>query len=300
MLETELCGIRLKNPTIVASGILGSYKASLIDIAKHGAGAATIKSISREPREGHNNPIIITYDSSMLNAVGYPSPGIEQAKQEFSDLDEVGIPVIASIVGKTASDIAFLASQLSGFAAIEVSLSCPHTPGFGLLAGQGTPESTYEITKAVKKSTKLPVFIKLSPNIPNIAEVAHAAEKAGANGITAVNTLGPGMVINLETKKPVLDFKVGGMSGPAIKPIAVRCVYDIYKAVKIPIIGTGGITYGKDAIEMIMAGASAIGIGSAVYYRGKDVFTKTCNEMQEWMKQNNYSSIKEISGIAHE
>jgi dihydroorotate dehydrogenase (NAD+) catalytic subunit len=138
------------------------------------------------------------------------------------------------------------------FAAIELPLSCPHTPGFGLLAGQGTPESTKKIVSAIRKITKLPIFVKLSPNIPGIGDLAKAAEDAGASAITAVNTLGPGMIINIEARKPVLSYKVGGVSGNALRPIATRCVYDIYESVKIPIIGVGGISTGRHALEMMI------------------------------------------------
>ena len=158
------------------------------------------------------------------------------------------------------------------FSAIELPLSCPHTPGYGLLAGQGTPLSTNLIVSAVRKVTKLPIFVKLSPNIPGIGDIAKAAEDAGANAITAINTLGPGMIINIEARKPVLSFKVGGVSGNALRPIATRCVYDIYESVKIPIIGVGGISTGRHAIEMIMAGATAVGIGTGIYSRGIDIF----------------------------
>ncbi|HHT9127456.1 MAG TPA: DUF561 domain-containing protein, partial [Candidatus Wujingus californicus] len=188
----------------------------------------------------------------------------------------------------------------SKFSAIEIPLSCPHTPGFGLLAGQGTPQATFDITSAVRKVTKLPLFVKISPNIPEICTVAKAAEDAGADAITAVNSMGPGMAINIEAQKPVLSFKVGGVTGDALRPIAIRCVYDIYKAVKIPIIGVGGISTGRHAIEMIMAGASAIGIGTGVYYRGIDVFKKVCEEMTQWMQENGFYSINSIVGVAHD
>lgn len=185
------------------------------------------------------------------------------------------------------------------FKAIEVPLSCPHTPGFGTLAGHSTPEATFEITKAIKQVTDKPIIIKVSPNIPNICAVAKAAEEAGASAINAINTVGPGMVINTEMCEPVLDFMVGGLSGPGIKPIAVRCVYDIYKAVNIPIIGTGGVTTGNDAIEMIMAGATAVGVGSAIYYREIDVFKKINSEIKEFMVKNNYKDVKEFVGKVH-
>lgn len=313
-LSVDLCGIKLSNPTILPSGILGTTKALLKRVAENGAGAVTIKSVSVEAREGHKNPTVIPLfipksESKggkggllgMMNAVGYSNPGVEDAVKEFINLHEVGIPVIASVVGTEAKDFARVAERLSDsdFTAIEIPLSCPHTPGFGLLAGHGTPEATFKIVSAVRKVTTLPIFAKLSPNVIEIGRIAKAAEDAGANAITAVNTMGPGMIINIEAKRPVLDFKVGGISGAALRPVAVRCVYDIYEAVKIPIIGVGGISTGRHAIEMIMAGASAVGIGTAIYHRGINVFKNVCDEMVEWMTDNRYGSVNDLKGIAH-
>lgn len=302
-ISTNLCGIRLENPTILASGILGVTKASLKNVAKSGAGAVTIKSISRDPREGHHNPIFIGYESGFLNAVGYSNPGLEEAKKEFINLKEIGVPVIGSIIGTKAKDFAYMANNFyQGFSMIEIPLSCPHTPGYGVLAGQSTPKATFDITRAVRKNINVPLIVKVSPSAPDLCSIAKAALRAGADALNVGNTQGPGMVINIESGKPILDFKVGGLSGPGIRPIAVRCVYDIYEATKgkIPIIGTGGITYGRDAIEMFMAGASAVGIGTAVYYRGLDVFKKVCFEIEEFMKKNSYNSIKDMIGIAHD
>ncbi len=300
-LEVEISGLKLNNPTILASGLLGVSRKMIERVIDNGAGAVTIKSVSFDSREGHKNPTVIALENGLMNAVGYSNPGAEEARNEFSNLKNMKAPVIASVIGQEKEDFVKVVKTLEscGFSIIEVPLSCPHTPGFGTLAGQDNPEKTGEITRAVCSVTKLPVFVKLSPNTKNIGEAARAAERAGASGITAVNTMGPGMVINIEAKKPVLDFKVGGVSGPALKPVAVRCVYDIYESVKIPIIGTGGITNGKDAIEMIMAGASCIGIGSAVHYRGIDVFRKICREMEEWMKGNGYENVEEMVGAAH-
>ncbi len=301
-LSIQLCNLTLRNPTILASGILGTTKALLKRVAGNGAGAVTIKSVSREPREGHKNPTVITFEGGMLNAVGYSNPGVDAAAREFSCLQEVNAPVIASVIGTQKEDFARVVEGLSGakFSAIEIPLSCPHTPGFGLLAGQGTPEATFAITSEVRKVTQLPIFVKLSPNIPEICTIAKAAEDAGANAITAVNSMGPGMIINVEAKKPVLDFKVGGVTGDALRPIAVRCVFDLYKAVKIPIIGVGGISTGRHAIEMMMAGASAVGIGTGVYYRGIEVFKKVCEEMAQWMEENGFDKVNKIIGVAHD
>ncbi len=290
------------NPVISASGILGTTKALLRRVAENGAGAVTIKSISIQPREGHKNPTVITFEAGMLNAVGYSNPGVEKAAKEFENLQDVGVPVIASVIGTEKEDFIKVVEGLSAreFSAVEIPLSCPHTPGFGLLAGQGTPQATSDITSAVRKITKLPLFIKLSPNIPEICTIAKAAEDAGANAITAVNSMGPGMIINIEARRPILSFQVGGVTGDALRPIAIRCVYDLYKAVKIPIIGVGGISTGRHAIEMLMAGASAVGIGTAVYYRGIGVFKKVCEEMSLWMQENGFDTIHEIVGAAHD
>jgi dihydroorotate dehydrogenase (NAD+) catalytic subunit len=301
-LNVELAGLKLKNPTILASGILGISKKMMLSVAKAGAGAVTTKSITIKPREGHKNPVLIqTTNETFLNAVGYSNPGLEAAKEEFKDLNDFPVPVIGSLVGSDAEEFAYLTENIKevGFKAIEIVLSCPHTPGFGLLAGQGTPEATEEITSAVREKTKLPLFVKVSSNIMCLGDVVKAAERAGADGITSINTLGPGMAIDVETTKPILDFKVGGMSGPAIRPIAVRCVYDIYESVKIPIIGVGGIITGKDAVEMMMAGATVVGIGTGIYYRELDIFKKVCDETNEFMKSHGYSRLKEIVGVAH-
>ena len=301
-LSVNLCSIPLANPTILASGILGTTKAFLKRVTENGAGAVTIKSISTEPREGHKNPTVITFEAGMLNAVGYSNPGVGAAAREFSNLQDINAPVIASVIGMQKGDFVRVVEGLSGsqFSAIEIPLSCPHTPGFGLLAGQGTPEATFAITAEVRKVTRLPIFVKLSPNIPEICTIAKAAEDAGANAITAVNSMGPGMIINIEAQRPVLSFKVGGVTGDALRPIAVRCVYDLYKAIKIPIIGVGGISTGRHAIEMMMAGASAVGIGTGVYYRGIDVFKKICDEMTQWMEENGIDNVNKIVGVAHD
>lgn len=300
-LSVNLAGLRLSNPTILASGILGTCTALLRRCAENGAGAVTIKSISTEPRDGHSSPTVLAFDAGLINAVGYSNPGAKAAAEQFADIGTVGAPVIASVIGTTPDDFVRVIETLAPvpFAAVELPLSCPHTPGYGLLAGQGTPEATAAITAAVKKATKLPVFVKVSPSISQLGDVCKAAADAGADAISAVNSMGPGMIISTEARRPVLAFGVGGVTGPALRPIALRCVYDIYKAVKVPIIGIGGISTGRHAIEMIMAGATAVGIGSGVYYEGVGIFKKVCDEMREWMSQNGVKSVAEIVGAVH-
>ena len=298
MLDVNLCGVKLRNPTILASGILGVTKESVDRIGKSGAGAVTLKSLCHEERKGNPNPTMFGYDNVFLNAVGLPGQGIDNAIKDFGRLNNLSVPVIGSIYGYKIGQFGQVAKKMASLkpALIEVDISCPHMD-------YGKPyyadaELTAKVTKEVKKNAKMPVSIKLSPNVYDIKEIAHAAEEAGADAITAINTA-TGMAIDIDAKKPILANKIGGISGPALKPIAVRCVYEIFEEVKIPIIGTGGVTYGKDAIEMIMAGATAVGIGTAVYYRGIDVFRKVCNEMEEWMRKNKVKNLDEMRGIAH-
>jgi len=300
MLQTNLCKIRLKNPTILASGILGVTKESVDRIGKSGAGAVTLKSLCHEERLGNSNPTMFGYDDVFLNAVGLPGQGIESAMKDFGRLDNLSVPVIGSIYGYKIEQFGEVAKKMASLkpAMIEVDISCPHLDyGKPYHADQAL---TAKVTSIVKKNSgKIPVSIKLSPNVHDIKEIAHAAEKAGADAITAINTA-TGMVIDIDARKPILANRSGGVSGPALKPIAVRCVYEIYETVKIPIIGTGGVTYGKDAIEMVMAGATGIGIGTGIFYRGIDVFKKVCGEMEQWMKKNKVKNLDEIRGCAHE
>ena len=299
MLQTKLCNLKLKNPTILASGILGVTKESIDRIGKAGAGAVTLKSLCHEERAGNSNPTMFSYDGIFLNAVGLPGQGIDSAIKDFGRLDNLSVPVIGSIYGYRIEQFGEVAKKMASLkpSMIEVDISCPHLD-YGK-PYYADPQLTAEVTRIVKKNSgKIPVSIKLSPNVYDIREIAHAAEKAGADAITAINTA-TGMAIDVDARKPILANKIGGVSGPALKPIAVRCVYEVYETVKIPIIGTGGVTYGKDAIEMIMAGATAVGIGTGIYYRGIGIFKKVCNEMETWIKKNKIKSLNEIRGCAH-
>jgi len=299
-LSTYIAGVKLKNPTILSSGIFGTSSELIKRAFENNAGAATIKSIGPVPRDGNNNPNVIDFGHGLLNAVGLPSPGYKNMDMEFDELSKIKEPVIWSIYGSKIEDFVNITKYIIRYKPriIELNISCPNKEK-GMLFSQDR-NCAADVTKAVKNAANDIIIIpKLSPNVTNIAEIAYACEKAGADAINAINTV-QAMVINIDAKKPVLHYKKGGISGPAIKPVAVRCVYDIYENVKIPIIGTGGITNGRDAIEMIQAGASAVGIGSAVYYHGIGVFGSIVNEIKEWMQENNYNSIKELIGIAHE
>ncbi|MFH1545047.1 MAG: dihydroorotate dehydrogenase [archaeon] len=303
MLETELIGRRLKNPTILASGILGMSSSSLINVINNGAGAVTTKSFSLKERKGHKNPILCEFDGGFINAVGLSNPGIEEMKKEINEFKKkCNAPLIASVFAERMNEFGEIVEKTSELKPdfIELNISCPNVD-----EEMGKPfacnkESAMQVTEIARERTKIPLIVKLSPNVDDITVIAKAAEEAGANAINAINTLGPGMVIDVKTGKPILANKFGGVSGKAVKPITVASVYKIYEKVNIPIIGTGGVAKGEDAVELLMAGASAVGIGTGVYYRGIDVFKKVCEEMKKFMKENGYRNIKELVGKAHE
>jgi dihydroorotate dehydrogenase (NAD+) catalytic subunit len=299
-LKVELAKLNLPNPTILASGILDETAGSFLNVARAGAGAIVTKSIGSEPRNGYANPTLIELDEGYINAMGLPNPGIEAFFEEMSEARSCPVPIIGSIFASSAKEFGFLASKMQsyGAAAIELNLSCPHAKGYGMELGVD-PEVVAEIVKEVKSSCSIPVFAKLTPNTHRLLEVAQAVEAAGGDGIVAINTL-KAMAISAELRRPILSNKGGGLSGPAIKPIGLRCVYDIRSTVKIPIIGVGGIEDWRDAVEYIMAGATAVQIGSAVGRKGLQVFEHICSGMEAFMEQEGFGSVSQMVGVAHE
>jgi len=228
--------------------------------------------------------------------MGLPNPGIENYEEEIKIAKRGGVPIIGSIFGSNAEEFSYLAKKMESYGAdaVELNLSCPHARGYGMEVGTDL-ELVEEIINAVKGEVKIPVWAKLTPNTSNMVEIAKAAEKADA--LVLINTL-RAMAIDIDAKRPVLKNVFGGLSGKAIKPIGVRAVYEVYREVEKPIIGVGGIENGRDSIEYIMAGASAVEIGTGVYTRGIGVFKDIAREMEEWMKENGYSNISELVGIA--
>ncbi len=302
-LSTNICGIHLRNPTILASGILGLTTELMVRAGRMGAGAITSKSCSLDPRPGHANPVVLDWGPGLINTVGLSNPGAASMADELRrakrDLDPAGIPLIASIFGGTVAAFGELAKRIGEAEPdlIELNISCPNLEDeFGHMFS-ADPKAAGSVTRQVKRATDIPVIVKLSPNVPGIERVAQAVEAEGADAISAINTVGPGMIIDVETGMPVLSQGRGGLSGPAIRPLAVRCVYDICKSVRIPVIGTGGMSSGLDAVEMIMAGASAVAIGSAVYSRGIEVFRLVCDEMRDFMISHGYQSIDDFRGL---
>jgi dihydroorotate dehydrogenase (NAD+) catalytic subunit len=297
-LSTTITGLKLKNPTMLASGILGETGESLLTIAKAGAGALVTKSVGPEQREGHKNPTFIETEHGILNAMGLPNPGIDDFRDEVNVALESKIPVIGSIFGKDAEEFAELATKMEvyGVHAVELNLSCPHVKALGAELGHD-PKIVTDITKAVKGAVNIPVFVKLSPNVKSIAELARAVEEAKGDAVVVINTV-KAMAINADLAMPVLSNTIGGLSGPAIKPVGLRCVYEIRTQTDLPIIGVGGIINGTDAVEYIMAGATCVQIGSGIYYKGKGIFEDVCREMQNFMDNHRYNTVKEMVGIA--
>jgi len=304
-LTTTFCGISFPNPLVLASGILGTEAALMIRVARCGAGGITGKSCGPVPRHGHPNPTVLDWGPGLINAVGLANPGVDEKISILEDtkreLKKLGVPLIASIFADTVEGFAHVAARIGAAHPdlIEVNMSCPN-----VAAEFGRPfaldaEAAAAVTRAVKAATTIPISVKLSPNTAELVSIARAVVAAGADALTAINTLGPGMVIDLESGCPVLANRVGGVSGPAIRPIAVRCVYELARAVDVPIIGTGGVSNGRDALEMIMAGATLVGVGSAVYWRGPTVFAEITHEMVEWMTAHGVRRLAEIRGRAH-
>ena len=298
-LRTEIAGLRLRNPTLLASGFLDETGGSLLRAFRAGAGAVVTKSIGPEPREGYDNPTVVELDAGLLNAVGLPNPGVEAFLSELKEALAGKAVVIASVYGKDAAEYAKVAARMAegGAAAIEMNLSCPHAKGLGTEIAQ-SEEAVRDFTRAVKDAVAVPVFPKLSPNVADIASFALAAEKGGADAIVAINTV-KAMAIAPELRLPILANRFGGLSGPAIRPIGVRAVYDIYEKVDVPVIGVGGVDSGHAALEYVMAGASAVQIGTALVGQGLGVFERVTKEMSSLLEDIGFRSVAEAVGVAH-
>ncbi|MBT8171632.1 dihydroorotate dehydrogenase [Candidatus Bathyarchaeota archaeon] len=298
-LVTEIAGLNLDNPTILAAGILGYTGISMKTVIEAGAGAVVTKTMGLKPRVGYLNPSVVQTDCGLLNAMGLPNPGISHFKQEMNLLKETKAPIIVSIFGSTTDEfikVAKIAEEIRADA-IELNVSCPHVKKAGAAIGCD-PLLLKEIVKKIKKNVNISVIVKLTPNVTNIGEIAKVAEEAGADALTAINTV-KGMAIEIETCRPILANKFGGLSGPAIKPIALRCIYDIYRSVKIPIIGCGGIAKWQDAVEFLLAGASAIQIGTAIAFSGLDVFGSIVKGIDLYLERKGYETVKDLVGLSH-
>jgi len=288
MLEIEIAKIKMKNPLMLASGILDLTRESMESFSH--AGAIVTKSVGREERKGYKNPSIYELPYGLLNAIGLANPGIDEYIKE---IDAIKVDVlIGSIFGENGEEFGYVARKMAPYVkAIEMNMSCPHAKKLG---AEYPTDEIKEAVEEVKKSGK-PTFVKLG--MENLMERASQAVDAKSDAIVAINTV-RAMASDIDARMPVLANKIGGYSGMAIKPIGVRCVYELASEYDLPIIGVGGITNAEDAIEYMMAGATAVQIGTGIYYEGKEIFQKILRDMQKWLDENGYNSIKDIIGIA--
>ena len=299
-LKVNIGGIEMNNPVMTASGTFGfgMEYSQFIDINQ--LGAIVVKGVTLKPKEGNPTPRIVETPAGMLNSIGLQNPGVDYVIDNYvSYFKGLDTKVIVNISGDSTLDYALVAKKLTdagGISGIEVNISCPNVKRGGMAFG-ASAKSAFEVTEAVKDATDLPVIVKLSPNVTDIAEIAKAVEAAGADAVSLINTL-TGMAIDINAKKPVLGNVVGGLSGPTVKPVAVYAVWRVYKAVDIPIIGMGGISSAEDALEFILAGARAVAIGTANFVNPKTAI-EVIEGIERYLKSHEISDINELVGKAH-
>ncbi|WP_347985105.1 dihydroorotate dehydrogenase [Methanonatronarchaeum sp. AMET-Sl] len=293
-LSVKVGEVGFNNPCLLAAGVLGTTASSLNRVVRSGAGGVVTKSISLESRSGNKGPVISKTSCGWINSMGLPNPGVDDFKDELTQF-EGDVPLVCSVFGETPSDFKEISKEITDYVdVIEMNLSCPNVEG-GIISNN--PEQVYRYTNEVVSSVDTPVWVKLSPNVSNIGEIALEAEEGGADAVVAINTL-KGMVIDIDTQIPVLGNRVGGVSGNAIHPIAVRMVYEITKKIDIPVIGVGGINNPKTAIEMILSGAQAIQIGSAVT-NNINIFKEINQGIKKYMQKKDYQKINQFRANAH-
>ncbi len=299
-LSVDVAGLQMDNPTLLASGILGYTAESMGTVIQGGAGAVVSKSIGPKPRTGYANPTVAQVGCGLVNAMGLPNPGIDEFVKEIQQAKKVlTVPFIVSVFGYSGEEYAMIAkkAQIAGADALELNVSCPHVKETGSEIGQNT-EILSSVVRKVKAVLAVPVFVKLSPNVTDIVSIGEAVAKAGADALTATNTV-RAIAIDSETTRPILGNVVGGLSGPAMKPIALRCVYDLYEHVKIPIIGCGGIMDWQDAVEYLLAGATAVEVGTAISTKGPNVFKEITRGIQKYMRRKGHRRVEDIVGLSH-
>jgi dihydroorotate dehydrogenase (NAD+) catalytic subunit len=292
-LSVNAGGLELRSPVMLAAGILGTTGASMRRAAQAGAGCVVTKSLGSQPREGHSGPTIVEVECGLLNAMGLPNPSYKVFQEEIDFAKTGGVPVVASIFGSSAEEFARIARGLRADA-FELNLSCPHAEKYGSELGR-YPELVEAVTGAVKASVDVPVWVKLTPNTADIVELGLAAQRGGADAVVAINTL-KAMAIDIETGYPILGNKFGGLSGQAIKPVAVRCVFELSSRLETPVIGVGGVSGWVDAVEMIMAGACAVQVGTALY-RGYEVFKDITDGLFDYLERKGMT-IEALRGVA--
>jgi dihydroorotate dehydrogenase (NAD+) catalytic subunit len=303
-LAVKLAGIPLQGPLVLASGVLGVSASSMAFAVRYGANAVTTKSCSLLPRAGHPPPIVAPFAHGLLNAVGLSNPGAEAMAREIEDFKArcPGIPIFASVFGADPGAFAEAARVVAGSAPalIEVNISCPNVASEFGEPFSARPEAAAAVTRAVRDAVPhLPISVKLSLHCPSLAAMARACEAAGADALTAINTVGPGMILDPRMRRPILSNRTGGLSGGAILPLAVRAVWDLHESVGLPILGTGGVEDAEGALQLIEAGATAVGIGTAVWTKGAGVFREIEVGLGAFLDEQGVGALCLLRGVAH-
>ncbi len=301
-LAVNIAGLSLQNPVMTASGTAGFGEEYALFTDVTALGALVVKTVTIHPRDGNPPPRIAETPAGIVNAVGLQNPGIAHFISEvIPRLRHYGIPVVVSIAGDTIEEYAYLAEELANkggeaVTALEVNISCPNVKKGGLAFGCD-PDSAARVVSAVKANINLPVIVKLTPNVTDITQIAVAAEAAGADALSLINTLS-GMVIDIHAQKPLLGNQVGGLSGPAVRPVAVRAVWQVYRHTKLPLIGMGGIQTAADAVEFLLAGASAVAVGTGSFV-DPQAAKKVVSGIHAYLLKNKIADVKNITGAAH-
>jgi len=299
-LAVEIGTIRMSNPAMLASGVMDETGEALVRMMEAGAGAVVTKSIGVAAHDGHPNPCLVELPHGYVNAMGLPNPGMDRFAEELRTIMPAPAPVIASVYAADEEGFVAVAAAMedAGAAGVEMNLSCPHAAGFGMELGTD-PARVRSMVEAVASSVSVPVMAKLTPNTADITAIGRAVEDGGGDAVVAINTL-RAMCISPEFARPVLSNRYGGLSGPAVRPVGVRAVYDLRRELSIPIVGVGGIETWRDAAEYIMAGASCFQVGSAVGRRGPEVFREITGGLQAFMESHGYAGMKDMEAAAHD
>lgn len=295
---TRVGTLGLRNPLLLASGFLDESASSMLRVWKAGAGGVVTKSIGLKPRIGHPNPTLVAVPGGFVNAMGLPNPGIDAFEHDVATVVQGGATCIGSIFGASEEEFAELAQRMdkAGAHAIELNVSCPHAKGVGTDIGCNPP-LLRSVTAAARAATKKPLWVKLSPNVVNVVDLARVAVDAGADALVCVNTL-KALAIDVEARVPILGNKVGGFSGAALKPVAVRAVWDVAQQLEVPVVGVGGIMNARDVVEFLMAGASAVQLGSILIDKDVMAFDEIGQDLQQWMEEHNVRRVSDLVGVA--
>lgn len=296
-LAVNLAGIKMKNPVMTASGTCGYGREYRDFYDVNELGAIVVKGLTREPRPGNPVPRIAETPAGILNAIGLQNPGLDVfLREEIPYLRELSLPVIVNIAGNEVEDYRALAAALDGtggIAALEVNISCPNVKKGGMAFGTD-PDAAHAVVRAIRQETGLPVIVKLSPNVTDITAIARGVEAAGADAVSLINTL-VGMAVDIRTRRPVIANIVGGLSGPAVKPVALRMVWEVARAVRLPIIGIGGISTAEDAIEFLLAGATAVAVGTASFVNPRAP-VEIIAGISQYLAANGIADVNELIG----